>query len=199
MSKLSEIFEYEKNKLKNLGDAWKEDPERALLGINTPLDSKVWGKVTGKDYKPTVDMFGGDTKFDQQSAQERGIDPTWGHRMHNIARAITTLYAGSYGAEQLGGLSMAGETGAEEEAAGGGGAASAWKHYLPPGGMSRPRQPETYQNPQQYAPPNMSMYAQNAQSALDDEEAQAQQYWGQRQDELRQLATHVVMGFPWSA
>lgn len=104
MSFLNDIVDYQKFLGKAVLRKWKDDPERALLGINTPFESKMWGGVTGKDYEPTVDMFGGDTKQQQDAAAASGIRTGPGESMHDIARAVTSFYAGGYGAGKAKGL-----------------------------------------------------------------------------------------------
>lgn len=120
----SNVFRFEKFKLGNMFDKYKEDPERIFLGANTPFESKVWGKALGKDYEPTVDMWGGATKDDYSKAEEAGIDTKDGRKMHDIARAITSIFAGN---AAFGGASAGGEaaTAGAEGAAGSGGVEAA--------------------------------------------------------------------------
>ena len=152
MGFISDVFKFEKNKLKNAFGKYKDDPERLLLGINTPFESKVWGKVTGKEYTPTVDMFGGATKDDVSTAQSRGINTGPGEKMHDVARIIASIYAGGAAADAAGAGTASGtssgtgtgaaegigavnsfDTGAMASATGGGGKAAAstpaWMKY----------------------------------------------------------------------
>jgi hypothetical protein len=99
---ISDVMKFEKSKLGNVIDKYKDDPERPLLGINTPFESQVWGKILGKDYTPTVDMYGGATKDDSAKAKSEGINTGPGESMHNIARAITSAFALGYGADAAG-------------------------------------------------------------------------------------------------
>lgn len=91
---LGQILSYQSNLGGNLAEAYKQDPERALLGINTPLESSAWGAVTGKDYKPTVDMSGGSTSYDTQSAQAKGIDTQSGEQMQDVAKFLAMRFGG---------------------------------------------------------------------------------------------------------
>ena len=105
---LGEFLSFESNEVGNILEAWKNDPERMLLGINTPAESAVWGTALGKDYDPTVDMFGGATKNDSKTAAEKGIDPTVGETAHMAARATVGGVAGGAGYGQaVGGANTA--------------------------------------------------------------------------------------------
>lgn len=98
---IGDIFKFQNFLGKDVLEKYKEDPERALLGINTPFESKAWGAVLGKDYEPTVDMFGGNTEKQANSATASGINTSPGEKMHDLARGITSLFAGGYGLGQL--------------------------------------------------------------------------------------------------
>lgn len=43
---------------KNLVSNLENNPERALLGINTPLETKVWNSALGTNYQPNMGMLG---------------------------------------------------------------------------------------------------------------------------------------------
>src|SRR6185369_7845921 len=89
---------------------------RALLGINNPVETSVWGKILGKDYEPTIDIYGGNTKNQASNAAASGINTGPGEKAHDVARAITSLVAGGYGAGALfggGGAAAAGGGAAE--------------------------------------------------------------------------------------
>lgn len=92
---LGQILSYQSNLGGNVLEAFKNDPERMLLGINTPLESSAWGAVLGKDYRPTVDMTGGSTKYDTQSAQAKGIDTQSGEAMQQIAKMLAMKFGGN--------------------------------------------------------------------------------------------------------
>jgi hypothetical protein len=111
MSGLGDIFDFQKYLGGDILKKWKDNPER-LLGINTPLETKLWGGITGKDYQPTVDMWGGNTEKQAQDATAIGINTGPGEKMHDIARVIAAYYAGSYGASALGLFGGAGGAGA---------------------------------------------------------------------------------------
>lgn len=110
---LGQILSYQSNLGGNVLEAYKKDPERALLGINTPLESSAWGAVTGKDYRPTVDMSGGSTSYDTQSAQEKGIDTQSGDAMQQIAKMLAMRFGGQAigGVLGDGGSSVSGTSG----------------------------------------------------------------------------------------
>lgn len=91
---VSDVVKFQSNAGQDARDLYAKDPERIFLGANTPLESELWGTILGKDYEPTVDMYGGTTQHNSETAAARGINTGPGEAMHNIARAITTFYAG---------------------------------------------------------------------------------------------------------
>jgi hypothetical protein len=104
----------------NVSDQWrkvKEDPERPFIGAMDQAGSKVWGTLLGKDYEPMTDWYGGAPFQTYDRAEAKGINTKPFGTGQTIANAITSLFVGGYGAEQLGGLG-AGAGGASE---GGGG------------------------------------------------------------------------------
>ena len=100
---LGDVFDFQKFLGGNILKKWKEDPERALLGINNPVETSLWGNITGKDYEPTIDMFGGNTKNQASDAAASGINTGPGEKMHDLARTIAGLFAGGYALGGLGG------------------------------------------------------------------------------------------------
>lgn len=108
MSIFGDVFSFEGNKLGNMWDKYQQDPERLFLGINTPFESKVWGSVLGKDYTPTVDMYGGATPDDISSAKAKGINTGPSESLHGIARGVVNAFAGGAAAGAMGGGASAG-------------------------------------------------------------------------------------------
>jgi hypothetical protein len=102
MSWLGDGVGFEGFNLKNIGKKIAKNPEQLLLGAGDPLSAGVWGKVTGKDYEPLVNEWGGATDDTYQKAQAEGINTGPGKSMHGIAQGIAGLFAGNYGAGQLG-------------------------------------------------------------------------------------------------
>lgn len=96
--------------------AYQKDPERAVLGINTPLESKAWGTVLGKHYEPTTTMGGGPTQrtYDNASAAGYSTGPT--RTGHTLAPAVVSIgmAGGLSGAESAsGGAELSGTSGTE--------------------------------------------------------------------------------------
>ena len=118
MGFLKDVLGFEQFNLKEIGRKVKEDPERLIVGAVDPASSKVWGKVTGKDYQPMVDQWGGASADTYGKAEAAGIDTKAGASMHGLARAIAALYTGRYAAGKLG---AGGEGGAADGASGEGG------------------------------------------------------------------------------
>lgn len=112
MGTLKNIFDFERYKLGNMWGKVKDNPEQLLLGAGDPFSAKMWGGITGKDYEPLVDQWGGATKDDYAKAEAEGIDTRDGRAMHGIARAIAGMYAGKWAGGRFGGegLSTPGST-----------------------------------------------------------------------------------------
>lgn len=101
MSFLGNVLSFENFKLGNMWDKIKENPEQLLLGAGDPFSAKLWGGITGKEYSPLVDQWGGATKDDYQKAEAAGIDTGAGRAMHGLAKAVAGSYAGGYGMKQF--------------------------------------------------------------------------------------------------
>jgi hypothetical protein len=100
---VKDVLEFQSNAGQDARDLYRKDPERIFIGANTPFESAVWGTILGKDYEPTVDMFGGTTSYNSKTASERGINTGPGESMHQIARAITMFFAGGALGDAMGG------------------------------------------------------------------------------------------------
>jgi hypothetical protein len=184
------ILAFENFNLKGILKKVKKNPERLFLGAADPFSSKMWGKVLGKDYDPMVDQMGGATQQTYKDAEAAGIDTTAGKGMHSLAHAIAAVYAGGYGAGQLGGAGAAGEgglgagaDGVAESAGGGlgldpgeggavlgdpgeglsGGGGFSLKDLMRmQGGMGRQRQQQQPLRPDDYQEPDIGRYLQGA-------------------------------------
>lgn len=105
------------NEVEQTVKLYAKDPERPLLGINTPAETTIWGNILGKDYTPTTDMMGSvDTEHNRDTAAAHGIKTGPQESMHGIAKAVTAIFGGA----ALGGLAAGGEaaTGAGAETLG---------------------------------------------------------------------------------
>lgn len=102
MGVLSNIWKFEKSKLGNMWGKVKDNPEQLLLGAGDPFSAKAWGGITGKDYEPLVDQWGGATPDDYAKAEAEGINTRDGRGMHDLAKVIASAYAGKW-ANGLGG------------------------------------------------------------------------------------------------
>lgn len=99
---LGDALDFEKFQLGEWWKAIKDDPERLFLGALTPAGSELWGGITGNDYEPLTNWFGGPTGETYDKAQAEGIDTGSAEGVHAIAQAIAASYAGGYGADKLG-------------------------------------------------------------------------------------------------
>lgn len=117
MGFLKNVLGFEKFGLKDIGRQLKKDPERILLGAFDPASSKMWSKVTGKNYEPVLDQMGGQSSGAYKRASEAGIDVSDGRKMHNVAKAIASFYAGSYALNGGGAAGGGATTGSASSAA----------------------------------------------------------------------------------
>jgi hypothetical protein len=125
MQDLVDVAKFEKFNAKEMWRKVKDDPERVLIGAGDPASSKFWGKVTGKDYEPIVDQWGGASNDTYDKAHAAGVRTGPGKTMHHIARAIAAYYAGGYAMNALGGGAAAGGAGGGAGSAGSAGAGGA--------------------------------------------------------------------------
>lgn len=102
MSFFGDIFKFEKSAMGDRLDLAKKDWWRVPLGVMDQGSTEIFNKVSGKNLEPMVDYFGGTTPQNVQNAQAAGINTGPGERMHDLARLVTSLYAGGYGAGKLG-------------------------------------------------------------------------------------------------
>ena len=121
MSWLGDVFKFENFNLNNNWQKLKENPERAFIGAMDEGSTKVWNKafdwtapLTGihRHYEPMTDYWGGAPKDSYTKAEAAGINTGPGRSMHNVAKTVASIYAGGYGAGQLGAGAGAAEGGA---------------------------------------------------------------------------------------
>ncbi len=89
-------FDFEKFQLEDMWKQIKEDPERLFIGAIDPFSSEMWGTVTGKDYEPMVNQWGGATNERFVRASEAGIDVEPAQGMHGLAKDIAQSYTAGY-------------------------------------------------------------------------------------------------------
>lgn len=90
--------------------SWVKDPERAILGINNPLETTIWGKVLGKDYDPNVNMLGGATEAQKLDMEQSGINMGLARPAFKIADTVASLYGGQAAGAALASAAGAGGT-----------------------------------------------------------------------------------------
>lgn len=101
---LSDALGFEAFQLDRWFNQIKDNPEQLLLGAGDPLSAKLWSEITGKDFEPFVNEFGGPTDATFQEASDAGINTGTAGDLHGVAQGVASIYAGNYGANQLGGL-----------------------------------------------------------------------------------------------
>lgn len=88
MSWMSDLLKGNRHWFKEQGKAIKDNPERLLLGAMTPVGSKLWSGITGKDYKPVLDAWGGPSADVYASGEAKGINMDAAHNSHRVARMV---------------------------------------------------------------------------------------------------------------
>lgn len=96
-----------KTHLEDTAHAYEKDPERAVLGINTPGESQAWGTLLGKHYDPTITQTGGPTQTTYNNAEQSGYSTGPTETGHTLAPAIVGI--GAAGALAGGGTLVGGE------------------------------------------------------------------------------------------
>lgn len=91
MGWLSDLHKGNKHWFSEQWKAIKDDPERLLLGAMTPVGSKLWGGITGEDYKPVMDVWGGPSADVYASGEAKGLNMGPAHDSHRIARAVAAM------------------------------------------------------------------------------------------------------------
>ncbi len=87
-------IEFERFQLDKWKDMIKEDPERIFIGaMFAPGGEQVWGKALGKDYEPSVNLWGGPRGATFEEAEAEGIDTSASRGMHSLAEGIAKMYA----------------------------------------------------------------------------------------------------------
>ena len=105
--KVGNMLEFEWDHLGNIFKDFGKNPERIFLGAADPLSSKLWGGITGKDYAPIVNEWGGATE-DRFNDYERkhGVGSLgYAREGHQAAQAIAGMYAGA-GLQDLAGKGL---------------------------------------------------------------------------------------------
>lgn len=101
--------------------SYRQDPERPILGINTPFEGNLWGNVTGKDYSPTITNSGGPTEGTFSKAQAKGYDTSLAEGVHWAA----PYFVGAMLGARAGGVGPTSGTQGSEQLVGGAGADTA--------------------------------------------------------------------------
>ena len=112
---ISGVFKAATSHVGSIMNSWGHDPERAVLGINTPLESALWGGILGKNYAPNINMMGGPTAAQKQGMADSGINMSLAGPAYKIADTVAAI-AGAAGAGAA--LGLGGSAGAAPAAGG---------------------------------------------------------------------------------
>lgn len=85
-----------------------KNPDQMLLGAADPFGAKLWGGITGKEYSPIVNEWGGATEDAYKAAEDKGISTGAARGAHKVAQTIAGLYAGGAAANGLSGIGSTG-------------------------------------------------------------------------------------------
>ena len=111
MSALGDIFDFDVFALKDIFKRAGDNPEQLILGAAEPAGAGLWGAITGKDYEPLVNVFGGPMGGDTlgiggggvyDRAAEAGIDTGAATKAHDVAEVIAAFYGGQGAMNGLG-------------------------------------------------------------------------------------------------
>lgn len=124
---LDDMLAFEKNQLGYWWDEIRKNPLRILAP--SPISTKVWNELTGRDDKALLNQLGGPSKGAYIDAAEKGIDVGPSAGSHQVAAAIASWYAG--GALAAAAPASVPLTTAQGAAVVGAGAAAADEEYDP--------------------------------------------------------------------
>lgn len=108
MGWFSDVHKGNKHWFSEQWKAIKDNPERLFLGAMEPVGAKLWGEITGEDYKPVLDAWGGPSNAVYKSGEDKGIDMDATHNSHRIARVVAAAAMGGGAAGGGGGGGLAG-------------------------------------------------------------------------------------------
>lgn len=115
------IFDFE---LFNAGHMAKQaikNPDQLLVGAADPFGAKLWSGITGKDYEPIVNEWGGASDGAYKAAEAKGINTGAAKGAHQVAQAIAGIFAGgALGGAMGGGAGAASGNAAQGLSMGGG-------------------------------------------------------------------------------
>lgn len=117
---IGDLFSNEADHIGQLTNSLVKKPLPALLGAEDPVGAKLWGGLTGKNFEPQVNVFGGETNTQFRTSQSRGVNTTMSRDLGYVADAIALYEGGSYAYEALGAGGAAGAAGGAAGGAGGG-------------------------------------------------------------------------------
>lgn len=98
------------NEVSHMGNLFKqigEDPVKSLeqfgLGAADPLGAKLWGGVTGQNFTPMVNQFGGETQAQYEQSKAQGVNVGPSMTLGGIADTVAGIWGGSAAGRALGG------------------------------------------------------------------------------------------------
>lgn len=96
-----------------------KNPDQLLLGAADPFGAKLWSGITGKDYEPIVNEWGGASDGAYKAAEAKGIDTGAAKSAHKVSQAVAGIFAGGALGGAMGGGAGAASGGTAASGAGG--------------------------------------------------------------------------------
>lgn len=96
-----------------------KNPDQLLLGAADPFGAKLWSGITGKDYEPIVNQWGGASDGAYEAAEAKGINTGSAKGAHQVSQAIAGIFAGGALGGAMGGGAGAASGGTAASGAGG--------------------------------------------------------------------------------
>ena len=105
---IGDVIGNEVSHIGNLFGQMGKDPGKTLeqfaLGAADPLGAKLWGGVTGQQFTPLVNQFGGETKAQFEQSKGQGVNVGPSMTLGGIADTVAGIWGGSEAGSALGSL-----------------------------------------------------------------------------------------------
>jgi len=106
------------NLFQQIGDNPGKSLEQFALGAADPLGAKLWGGITGQDFTPMVNQFGGETGAQFAQSDSEGVNTRTSRLLGHVADTVAGIWGGSAAGSAIGGALGGGSGGAAAEGGG---------------------------------------------------------------------------------
>ena len=97
------------NEASHIGDllgSFAKSPGKTLtqfgLGAEDPLGAKLWSGITGENFTPSVNQFGGETQAQFNQSKAQGVDTGPSQTLGQIANVVAAVWGGAEAGGALG-------------------------------------------------------------------------------------------------